>query len=436
MRSDFCTKRLTIFPQYKGTCWFNALLMATLYSQRSRKLILSKSDAWDIRIKIFKVFRHILKHKYVKSKYPEKDFKFFDEVRPENILQMLYRFNRNEFMFNKYNRGFATECYISQFYRLLGASCMMLLKSNDTIMYDPYNHIKSVKFLKKRQFSVSFDYKKISTIQNYLNDVPDVLLVRIKNSDNILRDYVSNNHTNNNNVNSLENTIVYNNIEYELDSVILSNWNQTPSGHSIAGITCKNKRYVYNGWTINSIDPALKSKSGLSKIPCELMDFEWDLKKNVEFCINAKECKLDKIFNDVPNRTCFSFNKGKRILVYIKKNVNKLKSPSLSKTPDYVSLNKKSPKITIMKSNVNITQKPDCPDGKVRDPKTKRCISLATAMKRNLVAKALLPTNITKQTSHKTSKPKSDCPDGKVRDPKTKRCISLATAMKRNLNKT
>jgi hypothetical protein len=424
MKKDFCIKKLTIFPQYKGTCWFNALLMATLYSQRSRKLILSKSDEWDIRIKIFKVFRHILKHKYVKSKYPERDFKFFDEVRPENILQMLYRFNKNEFMFNKYNRGFATEGYISQFYRLLGVSCMMLLKSNDTIMYDPYNHIKSVKFLKKRGFITSFELKNPSIIQSYLNNIPDVLLVRIKNGDNIIRDYISNNSTNNNNINSLENIIVYNNIEYELDSVILSNWNQTPSGHSIAGITCKNKRYVYNGWTINSIDPALKSKSGLSKIPCELMDFEWDLKKDDQFCINAKQCKLDKIFNNVPERTCFSFNKGKRILVYIKKNVNKLKSASLSKTPDYVSLDKKSPKITKNKSNVNVTQKTDCPDGKVRDPKTKRCISLATAMKRNLVAKPL---------STVVNKQKTDCPDGKVRDPKTKRCISLATAMKRNL---
>jgi hypothetical protein len=40
----------------------------------------------------------------------------------------------------------------------------------------------------------------------------------------------------------------------------------------------------------------------------------------------------------------------------------------------------------------------DCPEGKVRNPKTGRCITL------------------------KTVKP---CPEGKVRNPKTNRCITL-----------
>ena len=46
----------------------------------------------------------------------------------------------------------------------------------------------------------------------------------------------------------------------------------------------------------------------------------------------------------------------------------------------------------------------DCPEGKVRNPKTGRCI--------------------TKQTTPKKSK---DCPEGKVRNPKTGRCITVKT---------
>ena len=37
--TKFCNKVITI-PQYEPTCWFNAILMAILYSQNSRKLLL------------------------------------------------------------------------------------------------------------------------------------------------------------------------------------------------------------------------------------------------------------------------------------------------------------------------------------------------------------------------------------------------------------
>ena len=40
-------------------------------------------------------------------------------------------------------------------------------------------------------------------------------------------------------------TISYNNNTYKLDSIILSDFKKYK--HAIAGITCKNERFVYNG---------------------------------------------------------------------------------------------------------------------------------------------------------------------------------------------
>ena len=77
--SDNC-KRLVYWGQFGPTCWFNSLLMTIFYSQLSRELILKASKSWDSRIKIYKIFRHILKYKYIKSNNPEKDIKFFEDI--------------------------------------------------------------------------------------------------------------------------------------------------------------------------------------------------------------------------------------------------------------------------------------------------------------------------------------------------------------------
>ena len=38
--------------QYGPTCWFNSILMALLYSDESRKLLLKKSHIWDKNINV------------------------------------------------------------------------------------------------------------------------------------------------------------------------------------------------------------------------------------------------------------------------------------------------------------------------------------------------------------------------------------------------
>jgi hypothetical protein len=54
----FCDKVTTI-PQFGGTCWFNAILMATIYSGESRKVLLKLSKNWDKKNKFLMIIRTI-----------------------------------------------------------------------------------------------------------------------------------------------------------------------------------------------------------------------------------------------------------------------------------------------------------------------------------------------------------------------------------------
>jgi hypothetical protein len=127
--------------------------------------------------------------------------------------------------------------------------------------------------------------------------------------------------------------------EYQLDSVVLENWNKIKSGHAIAGITCENNKYIYNGWTRKSMDPVMANQVITRNIPCELMEYDWNVKNHSDFCLNPKECIPDTSVIDVKD-LCFNFSKGRRILVYVRtdaiqassNNSNNARSKTKSKT--------------------------------------------------------------------------------------------------------
>ena len=76
--------------QYGPTCWFNSILMAILYSDGSRKLLLEKSKRWNKRIILFRTIDYILKNKYLRTESSSNDYKYFDKIRPEYLLDKLY----------------------------------------------------------------------------------------------------------------------------------------------------------------------------------------------------------------------------------------------------------------------------------------------------------------------------------------------------------
>mgnify|MGYP006144097079 CR=1 FL=1 len=50
--------------QYGPTCWFNSILMALLYSDESRKLLLKK---WNKNINVLNTINYILHNKYLRT---------------------------------------------------------------------------------------------------------------------------------------------------------------------------------------------------------------------------------------------------------------------------------------------------------------------------------------------------------------------------------
>jgi len=78
----FCSNIATI-PQFGGTCWFNAILMASLYSQNSRKLLLRISKKWDKTNKFLMIIRNILLKHYKNSHETQS---YLSKLKPEALI--------------------------------------------------------------------------------------------------------------------------------------------------------------------------------------------------------------------------------------------------------------------------------------------------------------------------------------------------------------
>jgi hypothetical protein len=381
--NSICNRVIT-FPQFTGTCWFNALLMIVLYSENSRKLLLHKSKTWDTRIQILDTLKYILKHKYMRTSNTYTDYKILNIFSPEYILQELYKHNKKNFIFNpQKEEGSFAEYYIKKLYNFLGVSSLLYLDYNDTtdkLYYSIYNDIpKNNKFVFINEINFK---KKMKSLEN-----PEIIIINLSD---IYRkkyfaykfpypsyyEFTDDKYTP---LKSLEEKIIYNNEVYILDSVSLVNYNyanELIGGHQICGITCNGEKYIYNGWN-KDIDI---SKINIP-VPCELMKFKWNIKNtNKDFCLNQKTCfpdviKKKSVLNiKKQNQLCFCFGNGQRVVIYIKKN-----------------------------KNTNIVK--ECPEGKVLNPVTNRCNNIKALNQKLAVVK--------------------ECPEGKVLNPITNRCNNI-----------
>ena len=462
--------------QYGPTCWFNSILMAVLYSDESRKLLLKKSHIWDKNINVLNTINYILHNKYLRTDKIFKDYEYFDKIRPEIILKELYNYNNKKFIVDPdiFKHGFQSGLYIRKIYKLLGVNVLYLdldAKTQD-LYYSLFNNVKMLSNIGK-ELNVKFLFKSFSKISKYFNN-PEVIVIRIvanlntniyplwyKITNNDLINFINLNHEvkNNNNI-------------YVQDSVLLTNYNANIGGHSIAGITCKGDRYVYNGWTRTTIDPNINFqikdwkkilvndeywyfhiptgkivkesdnkypdnfptelfKNNIN-IPCELMKYDWNVIKNKDFCLNPKKCILDEM--NIQN-LCFSFNKGPREVIYVKKNRDTI----LTTKPDKICpedkvlnplTNRCIKKKTINKLPKKTLSKPDkiCPEGKVLNPLTNRCNKIKTLSKPTKICpegKVLNPLTNRCNKIKTLSKPDKICPEGKVLNPLTNRCNKI-----------
>ena len=370
MEKDYCQKRLVYWGQHGPVCWFNALLVGMFYSQYSRSLLLEKIKTLkydkenEDTLYLFTIFDYILNYKYVKSKNYEKDVEVLARLKPDEILKELHKYNKELFYINK-SVGHRPEHYLKPMYNLFNVDFLMLyeLEDNKYVLDRGCFEDKIVKERSDGGYTVNFKNINVDKAQILLKSNPEVLClhsvvgdkytVSYKNElHNLYRDNYGLNHilvknpSDIKNLKSKKEEIVYNGEKYVLDSVIIGNFdsnkNDKTGGHAVVGIKCNNNKYVYNGWMTITDDPGIKEKYIYNKnnldTPCDLMKYNWDVNnKDESFCLNWKACKLDKILDVVPEDMCFSFAKGYRQLIYIKKSLIKDNLIIPRKDPKYYS---------------------------------------------------------------------------------------------------
>jgi len=332
-----CTD-ISVIPQFVGTCWFNAILMITLYSENIRKLLIKESKKWKNPNTFLRIIKQILKN-YNK---PEKVQEFFKKIKPEYILlKMLKTFNDTHTIEqlkpkikNDTNTGYTPE-YIIKFFKFLGLKTLdiVVMKQLGWI-YNSYTYLlntdkefnnyhqlddeKTRKYIKKRVFD---------DIVKTIKEVPDIIVVKHEDLINnfakptytvlkyLIPEFNSSFYSSMIKIEGLENyndIITFNGHRYKLEAVPIGNFNvkDIGSAHAITGITCNGERYVYNGWN-----------KATANSPCSLMKYDWNVRKDEPFCLNKVKCKLDFIetSKDVKN-LCFSFGKGLRLLIYVRMN--------------------------------------------------------------------------------------------------------------------
>ena len=405
VNSHFCNKVITI-PQYEPTCWFNAILMAILYSQNSRKLLMDNIKLKSNKTKLTKIINQILKYQYVSNKYAEQ---YFNIMTPQKILKQFKLIK--DFEENISNNGWFAIIFLPIF---IEKACY-----KTSITLELYNNDIYIEFYKKLKLipvinnginqGVNFHDNNLSDIelQRHIHKIiskpnPDYIFLTIGHEsqeeayskylhinsltiDNIIN--IKNYNIETKGIKETKDIITYNGDDYILDSCIIGNYNinTIKAGHEIAGITCKNERYVYNGWMRTTNDPAkfinkdidkdIAKNSDSKLLPCELMKFDWKVKdKDKSFCINPNLCKLDLVkSNDENTKLCFSFGKYFRTLIYVK----------LSK--DYKSVNSniiESNNSTITLPTISTKEEDIFVDINIKDKKKKLHIKLKDDIKK------------------------------------------------------
>ena len=347
---DFCSD-ISVIPQFIGTCWFNAILMSCFYSQEMRKLMIKQSKIWVKNNNIFKFFKIILKNSYdVKEK---KNLELFHKIKPEKLLlQILNKYDKEllkHILSYNIKSGWYS-AYISIFLKYLGINVLDISYINDNkILLNFYKKNNDILLMQKTD---EIDYNtEFKEINDKIINTPDVLIFNTyrieyeKNYEYLLyidkHYYVYNSKTYNLNKEHFQelldfkDTITFQSSTYKLDSVLLDNYNNLENNHAISGITCNNNRYVYNGWNSKTEEPSFNKNGNI--LPCSLMRYDWNLNEDKEFCLNPKDCKLDNI-TDIKD-LCFSFNKGRRTLVYIKINGEKTENISSSSFKSFSKIN-------------------------------------------------------------------------------------------------
>jgi hypothetical protein len=367
--------------QETATCWFNALMMGIFYSQGMRAVVMNAMPKWQAKPHerklniLYDTFKDIVLSKFLykagnwskKALHQlEPNAQAFKMISPEFILSLLHKVDRKDF-FNQGlfqpQRGGYGQAYLQALFKLLHVT-------NYTMVDEMSVDTKSV-YYKSRLYGLTFykDPKTHSTMSSFdpkkyvhgsPKAKPDLLLIRkgvkvkgFKSFSPTKLQFLMGKAT--------DTVYMYNGKKYIVDSMYLANfnWDMCQKSHAIAGITCGNKRYLYNGWAKYTIDSGIDGASQ-NQLACPLMEIDWA--RNINLCINHQMCGMNDAHDHETDEMCFNPQKGYRFLIAIREDLyNQGHDYNLALSAPTAALNKACPSKT-EKYNPASDKQPKCED--------------------------------------------------------------------------
>jgi hypothetical protein len=325
-------------PMYNEYSSLNSILMASLYSENSRDLIIKNAKKWDSSNKYKLLIKRIVnKNKRQLDILKELYLLNPDEIFIDNMFFLKNSENKQKFGKELKASGLTKinwiDDFIIDFYRGLDISCLDIYKIDDNYYINLYKFIQWK--LEKDKYSTELNISSFSKLKENLifPNNPDVLIVfDDKLNDSIKMNYIvpflntikeSKDETINTLLKSVfvsnnkykidineDEVITLNGEKYILDSILLRFGDK-----SIVGFKCNGEKYVYNNF------------SSSTESPCSVIKFDWKYNKG-NYCYNPDKCELEY---DNIEELCFDFNKGNKTLIYIK--IDKV-NPEIQEIPD------------------------------------------------------------------------------------------------------
>ena len=458
---DYCKDVMPI-PQFKGTCWFNAMMTALFYSDRTRGFFIDELPSIKKTLKnhpkILDMFEDLLFNNYRKNERSNRNF--YNVLKPENMIKELNKSNKDLFHIDerwieKHGWAWDGSFYMDQLFRFLNVkqkvlhlrmyneramalsaknANMQLSSDEQYVESENFDDIENKKensywrFLmanpeyKGEQFA--FDLKKrtsTAVINRYIPGVIALIPIHIE-------------------INSqAPEYLQFKNGLFQLDSMIMSNFNINTcgAGHQISGITCKSKKYLYNGWMSKTNDAAMsssKTRDVNQEKPCNIVRYEWS--NTADFCIDRVNCTYPKPTSETA--VCFHAKKGDRTYIYVRRSEpletkSKVVKPDKECSRDQI-MNPKTGRCVSRKGPVGI--KLVLEERVRREQQEKEERAREEDRRRQLEMQKKYEEEIRKRRDRKEGEPsKKTCANDQIMNPKTGRCVSRSGAIGKKLAK-